>query len=336
MEKPPATAAADNLQDSRLATLMLETAAADQAAMSRLYDATSPEIFAMVSAVFASPEKADQVLLDVYTDVWRHAPSFMPGSQPVRVWLRSLASLRTLESLHPVQEPQRNAPPEYVKDLLMARIEREPRSVSVHSRSGSQSEAGPGQAATASVAAPDAFRRFGPWVIAAVAVIAALVFLYRWRALEQGRVEQAEELAVVRAETEQVRGRLAGETARSADLQKIDNILASAGSRVIGLDGMPAGQTSPVAILWDLRSGEWLVTGYLQTPPAGKVYRLSMIVLGERRSVATLPTDSAGRTFALLRAPAAVPRPATLQITLEPVVGYQEGSAQVRAVGRIM
>jgi hypothetical protein len=326
------------MKNGQLATLILEIAAADRSALSRLYDATSPELFGMISGVFTSPEKADQVLLDVYTDVWRHAASFMPGSQPVRVWLRSLVSLRALESLRPTAEgpaTDRNVPPEYVKDLLMARIDREPRSAALREKPAGDPAAravGAGQAPVA----PGAMRLFAPWVLAAAALIFALLFLYKWRAVEQAHASQSEELVTARAATEESRGRLETAAARGADLDRINGILGSAGARVLGLEGLPPGQAPAVAILWDVRAGQWLVTGYLQPPPSEKVYRLWMLIPGERRSIATLNTDATGRIFTLTRVPDPLPRPATLQVTLEPTGGSAEPSSPVRALGRIM
>src|ERR1035438_2673976 len=51
-------------------------AAADQAALAALYDATNRLIYGMALRILGNPADAEEVTLDIYTQVWRSASNF--------------------------------------------------------------------------------------------------------------------------------------------------------------------------------------------------------------------------------------------------------------------
>ena len=77
--------------------LIARTAQGDQAALATLYDRTSPQVYGFVLKILDNREAAEEVTLDVYTQVWRQAHTYdetrgTPGS-----WLMTLARTRAIE-----------------------------------------------------------------------------------------------------------------------------------------------------------------------------------------------------------------------------------------------
>lgn len=101
-ERPPATEAA-----SALADLLSRTALGDRAAFDRLYRETSPHLLGVILRIQRDRAQAEDVLQEVYVNVWRSAQSFNPALSQARTWLNSVARNRAIDSLRRRQsEPQ--------------------------------------------------------------------------------------------------------------------------------------------------------------------------------------------------------------------------------------
>jgi RNA polymerase sigma-70 factor (ECF subfamily) len=77
--------------------LIAQTAQGDQAALATLYDRTSPQVYGLILKILDNREAAEEVTLDVYTQVWRRAHTYdetrgSPGS-----WLMTLARTRVID-----------------------------------------------------------------------------------------------------------------------------------------------------------------------------------------------------------------------------------------------
>ena len=77
--------------------LIAQTAQGDQAALAALYDRTSPQVYGLVFKILDNREAAEEVTLDVYTQVWRQAHTYdetrgSPGS-----WLMTIARTRAID-----------------------------------------------------------------------------------------------------------------------------------------------------------------------------------------------------------------------------------------------
>ncbi len=77
--------------------LIAQTAQGDQASLATLYDRTSPQVYGLVLKILDNREAAEEVTLDVYTQVWRQAYTYdetrgTPGS-----WLMTLARTRAID-----------------------------------------------------------------------------------------------------------------------------------------------------------------------------------------------------------------------------------------------
>jgi RNA polymerase sigma-70 factor (ECF subfamily) len=77
--------------------LIAQTAQGDQAALATIYDRTSPQVYGLALKILGNRETAEEVTLDVYTQVWRQAHNYdetrgTPGS-----WLMTLARTRAID-----------------------------------------------------------------------------------------------------------------------------------------------------------------------------------------------------------------------------------------------
>lgn len=84
-------------QDQEWAQLIALTAQGDQAALTTLYDRTSPQVFGLVLKILNNREAAEEVTLDVYTQVWRQAHAYDRTRGAPGAWLMMLARTRAID-----------------------------------------------------------------------------------------------------------------------------------------------------------------------------------------------------------------------------------------------
>lgn len=77
--------------------LLDRVAAGDQRALALLYDGTQRIVFALVQRIVGANDVAEEVVLDVYMQVWRKAATFDRERGRVTTWLLTLARSRALD-----------------------------------------------------------------------------------------------------------------------------------------------------------------------------------------------------------------------------------------------
>ena len=102
------TALPDWTERSReLAALLARTALGDRAAFARLYERTSGHLFAVLLRVQRDRAQAEDLLQEVYVNVWRAAAGFDAARSQPLTWLTSIARNRAIDSLRRTQtQPQ--------------------------------------------------------------------------------------------------------------------------------------------------------------------------------------------------------------------------------------
>lgn len=80
-------------------TLIRKIQAGNLSAFLALYDSTSPLLFGWITRILKDRTSAEGTLLDVYTQVWKDASSYEPGTEPL-LWLSRLAHTSALARLH--------------------------------------------------------------------------------------------------------------------------------------------------------------------------------------------------------------------------------------------
>lgn len=84
-------------RDQEWARLIALTAQGDQAALASLYDRTSPQVFGLIYKILNNREAAEEVTLDVYTQVWRQAHTYNRARGAPGAWLMTLARTRAID-----------------------------------------------------------------------------------------------------------------------------------------------------------------------------------------------------------------------------------------------
>jgi RNA polymerase sigma-70 factor (ECF subfamily) len=73
--------------------------AGDQSALGSLFDESSPYVYGVALSVLRDPADADEVTLDVYSQVWRSAAMYSAKRGSVVAWLLTLARSRAIDRL---------------------------------------------------------------------------------------------------------------------------------------------------------------------------------------------------------------------------------------------
>lgn len=88
-----------NLRNKQLAELISRIADEDQQAMSTLYDTTNRLVYGLLLRILSDPATAEEVLLDVYTQVWRQASRFDGTRGGPMAWITTIARSRAIDRL---------------------------------------------------------------------------------------------------------------------------------------------------------------------------------------------------------------------------------------------
>lgn len=90
-----------------LSQLLARAGLGDRAAFATLYDKTSSHLFAVVLRINRDRGRAEDVLQEVYVNVWRSASSFDAAQSQPLTWLTRIARNRAIDSLRRAQtQPQ--------------------------------------------------------------------------------------------------------------------------------------------------------------------------------------------------------------------------------------
>jgi RNA polymerase sigma-70 factor (ECF subfamily) len=101
----PETDWSDRSRD--LARLLAFAGLGDRAAFATLYDRTSAHLFAVILRIHRDRAQAEDILQEVYVNVWRSAHSFDAAQSQPLTWLTSIARNRAIDSLRRAQtQPQ--------------------------------------------------------------------------------------------------------------------------------------------------------------------------------------------------------------------------------------
>ena len=102
------TAERDWSERSReLGRLLARTGLGDRAAFATLYERTSAHLLGVVMRIHRDRAQAEDVLQEVYVNVWRAAQSFDAAQSQPLTWLTSIARNRAIDALRRAQsQPQ--------------------------------------------------------------------------------------------------------------------------------------------------------------------------------------------------------------------------------------
>ncbi|NKI96300.1 sigma-70 family RNA polymerase sigma factor [Rhizobacter sp. SG703] len=99
-------------RSKELSALLARSGLGDRQAFAALYERTSAHLFAVVLRINRDRAQAEDVLQEVYVNVWRAAQSFDAAQSQPLTWLTSVARNRAIDSLRRKQtEPQTQPAP---------------------------------------------------------------------------------------------------------------------------------------------------------------------------------------------------------------------------------
>src|SRR3954471_1740978 len=90
-----------------LSRLLARAGLGDRAAFATLYERTSSHLFAVVLRINRDRAQAEDILQEVYVNVWRAAQSFDAAQSQPLTWLTSIARNRAIDSLRREQTQPR-------------------------------------------------------------------------------------------------------------------------------------------------------------------------------------------------------------------------------------
>lgn len=86
-------------RDQDYAALISQIASGDHQAVSTLYDSTSRLVFGLTLRILGDRSSAEEVLLDVYKQVWRQAARYDASRGSPLGWLTTIARTRAIDRL---------------------------------------------------------------------------------------------------------------------------------------------------------------------------------------------------------------------------------------------
>jgi RNA polymerase sigma-70 factor, ECF subfamily len=87
--------------------LLAQIAAREPTALSRLYDLYSRTIYAIAQKSLNSPEDSEEIVLEVFTQIWKIADRFDPHKGAAEQWIFTLARSRIIDRLRKFQRLQK-------------------------------------------------------------------------------------------------------------------------------------------------------------------------------------------------------------------------------------
>jgi RNA polymerase sigma-70 factor, ECF subfamily len=83
--------------------LLLRIAEGDQPAFARLYDMLSPRVFGLVLRVLVDRAQSEEVLQEVFLEIWQSAARFAPNRGQGRSWVLTIAHRRAVDRVRSSQ-----------------------------------------------------------------------------------------------------------------------------------------------------------------------------------------------------------------------------------------
>lgn len=114
----PITSAAEPPGQDETGDLLLATARGDGAAFEQLYRNTSSRLFGVCLRIVPQRAEAEDVLQEVFTNVWRKATQFDPLRASGMTWLTMMARNRAIDHIRAGRASRQSVPIEHAEDLV--------------------------------------------------------------------------------------------------------------------------------------------------------------------------------------------------------------------------
>jgi len=86
-----------------IGVLLVQVAQGDQTAFARMYDLLSPRVFGLILRVLVDRSQSEEVLQEVFLEVWQSADRFAPNRGQGRSWILTIAHRRAVDRVRSAQ-----------------------------------------------------------------------------------------------------------------------------------------------------------------------------------------------------------------------------------------
>ena len=86
-----------------VADLLVRVASGDQAAFATLYDTLSSRVFGLILRVLVNRSQSEEVLQEVFLEIWQSASRFAPNRGQGRAWIMTIAHRRAVDRVRASQ-----------------------------------------------------------------------------------------------------------------------------------------------------------------------------------------------------------------------------------------
>lgn len=108
---------ADTTDHDEPGRLLVATANGDTAAFEQLYRVTSPRLFGVCMRIVSQRSEAEDVLQEVFANVWRKATQFDPGRASGVTWLTMMARNKAIDHLRANRISRMSVAIEHAEDV---------------------------------------------------------------------------------------------------------------------------------------------------------------------------------------------------------------------------
>ena len=116
--------------DQDLVALIGRVASGEQSAVTAVYDATNRLVFGLILRIVVDRATAEEVMLDVYTQVWRQAATYDKSRGVPLAWIMTIARSRAIDRFRAgKQDQQKKEPLEAIGEVRATGISPEEASV---------------------------------------------------------------------------------------------------------------------------------------------------------------------------------------------------------------
>lgn len=233
-------------------------------------------------------------------------------------------------------------PPGYIRDLLMARVERESQAAAATAVSEKKDEEESPKATQTPPPAAPAFSyqterekpSFIPWILTAALAVAAILAIFAWKSAQGANTQLQAQLSAAKTDSNNLQILYEVQKEKAQSLEQILAILSKPGTRIARLTGLAAAPSAAGEILWDVEQKLCLLFGVFPTAPPGKIYQLWFVSPAAKVPVESIKLDPAGRAFIAVPVPKEAAGTGEALITLEPDNGSQIPTTPYCAIGR--
>ncbi|MGO3661055.1 ECF RNA polymerase sigma factor SigK [Microbacterium gubbeenense] len=93
----------DGTADDAVGVLLLRIADGDRAAFAELYDMLTARVFGLILRVLVNRSQSEEVLQEVFLEVWQSAARFAPNKGQGRTWILTIAHRRAVDRVRASQ-----------------------------------------------------------------------------------------------------------------------------------------------------------------------------------------------------------------------------------------